>query len=46
MTEDGMVEWHHRFNEYEFQQALGDCVGQGSLVYCSPQGHKKMNMTE
>lgn len=34
------------FNEYEFQQALGDCVGQGSLVYCSPQGHKKMNMTE
>ena len=27
MTEDGMVGWHHRFNEHEFEQAPGDCVG-------------------
>ena len=27
MTEDGMVGWHHRFNEHEFEQAVqGDCV--------------------
>ena len=34
MTEDEMVGWHHRLNELEFEQALGDNEGQGSLV-CS-----------
>ena len=29
-----MVGWHHRLNELEFEQALGDNEGQGSLV-CS-----------
>ena len=24
MTEDEMVEWHHRFNRCEFEQTLGD----------------------
>ena len=34
-----MVGWHHRLNRHEFEQALGDGEGQGSLVYCSPWGH-------
>ena len=34
MTEDEMVAWHHRLNGHEFEQALGDGEGQGSLV-CS-----------
>ena len=32
MTEDEMVGWHHRLDEYEFEQALGVGDGQGSLV--------------
>ena len=24
MTEDEMVGWHHRLDEHEFEQALGD----------------------
>ena len=36
MTEDEMVGWYHRLNAYEFEQALGDGKGQGSLSYCSP----------
>ena len=35
MAEDEMVEWHHRLDGYEFEQALGDGGGQGSLVCCS-----------
>ena len=35
MTEDEMVGWHHWFNGHEFEQALGDGEGQGSLVSCS-----------
>ena len=46
MTENEMVGWHHRFNEHEFEQTLGDCEGQGSLVCCSPGGHKELGMTE
>ena len=45
-TEDEMVEWHHRLDGHEFEQALGVSDGQGSLVYCSPWGHKKPVMTE
>ena len=41
-----MVEWHHRLNGHEFEQALGDGEGQGSLVCCSPWGHKESDMTE
>ena len=36
VTEDGMVAQHHRFNGHEFEQALGDGEGQGSLLCCSP----------
>ena len=46
MTEDEMVGWHHRFNEREFEQALGVGDGQGSLVCCSPGGHKESHTTE
>ena len=45
MTEDEMVGWYHRFNGQEFEQALGDSEGQGSLVCCSPWGHKELYMT-
>ena len=27
-----MVGWHHRLNRHEFEQALGDGEGQGSLL--------------
>ena len=46
MTEDKMVEWHHRLNGQEFEQLLGDGEGQGSWVYCSPWGHKELELTE
>ena len=29
-----MAGWHHQRNGYEFEQALGDTEGQGSLVCC------------
>ena len=35
-TEGEMVGWHHRLNGHEFQPALGDGEGQGSLACCSP----------
>ena len=46
MTEHEMVGWHHRLNEHEFEQTLGDDEGQGSLVCCIPWGHKESDMTE
>ena len=36
-----MTGWHHRLNGPEFEQTLGDGEEQGSLVCCSPWGHKK-----
>ena len=44
MTEDEMVEWHH--NGHKFEQTPRGGEGQGSLVCCSPWGHKEMDMTE
>ena len=42
-----MVGWHHRLNGHEFEQAPGDSEeGQGSLVCCSPWGHKESDTTE
>jgi len=41
-----MVGWHHQFNGYEFEQALGIGDGQGGLVCCRSQGHKESDMTE
>ena len=53
-TDDEMVGWHYRLNGHEFEQALGDGEGQGSLACCSswcPQraGHNwvtKVNWTD
>ena len=45
-TEDEMVGWHHQLNRHEFEQALGDDEGQGSLACCSPWGHKELDTTE
>ena len=41
-----MVRWHHQFDGHEFEQApeVGD--GQGSLVCCSPWGHRESDTTE
>ena len=44
--EDEMVGWHHQLNRHESEQILGDSEGQGSLAYCGPWGHKKLDMTE
>ena len=46
VTEDEMVGWHHRLNGPGFKQTPGDSEGQGSLVCCSPSGHKELAMTE
>ena len=46
MTEDEMVGWHHWLNEHEFEQALRNGEGQGSLVCCSPWGRKELDMIE
>ena len=46
MTEDEMVGWHHQLNGREFEQALGDGEGQGSLVFCSPWGRQESDRTE
>ena len=45
-TEDEMVGWRHRLDGHEFEQALGDGEGQGSLTCCSPWGCKKLDTTE
>ena len=44
-TEDEMVGWHHRLNGHEFERALGDGEGQGSLTCFSTQGCKKLDTT-
>ena len=43
-----MVGGHHRLNGHEFEQALGDGEGQGSLSLgcCSPWGSKESDTTE
>ena len=46
MTEDKMTEWYHSLNGHEFQQALGDGEGQGSLACCSPWCCKEWDRTE
>ena len=39
-----MVEWHHRLNGHEFEQALGD--GEGQRVAKNPWGCKESDTTE
>ena len=46
MIEDDMAGWHHCLDGHEFEQALGVGDGQGTLVCCSPWGHKELGMTE
>ena len=43
--QDEMVGCHHRLNERAFEQTPGDGEGQGSLVRCSPWGHKELDTT-
>jgi len=45
-TEDVMAGWHHQLDGHEFEQALGDGEGQGSLACCSPWGHQESDLTE
>ena len=46
MTQHEMVGWYHWLNGHEFEQALGDGKGQGSLACCSPWGHNESDMTD
>ena len=47
MTEDEIVGGgHHQLDGREFEQALGIDDGQGSLLCCSPWGHKESDTTE
>ena len=41
-----MVRWHHQMNGHEFEQALRDGEGQGSLVCCTPWWCKESDTTE
>ena len=43
-AEEEMV-GYYQFHGHEFEQALGDGEGQGSLAGCSPWGHKTSDMT-
>ena len=50
MTEDEIVGWHSQLDGHldghDFEQALGDGDGQGSLVCCNPWAHREPDMTE
>ena len=41
-----MVGWDHLLGGHEFEQTLEVGDGQGSLVCCSPLGHKESDMIE
>ena len=41
-----MTGWHHQLDGREFQQALGNGEGQGSLMCCGPWGYKELDTTE
>ena len=45
-TENEMVGWHHQLDEHQFVQTLGYGEIQGSLVCCSPWGHKESDRAE
>ena len=44
-TEHNMIGSHHQLNGHEFEQALRDSEGQGSLACCSPWGFKESDTT-
>ena len=41
-----MIGWYHQLDGREFQQALGNGEGQGSLACCSPWDYKELDTTE
>ena len=41
-----MIGRHHQLNGHDFEQALGDAEGHGSLARCSPWGLKESDTTE
>ena len=41
-----MVGWHHRLDGQDFEQALVNNEGQGSLACCSQWGCKELDTTE
>ena len=45
MTEYEMAGGHHWLNGHEFEETSGDSEGQGSLLVCSPWGHKESDTT-
>ena len=45
-TEDKMVGWNLQHSGHEFEQAPGEGERQGTLVCCSPWGHKESDTTE
>ena len=45
-TENEIIGWHHQLSGHKFEQTSGDGEGQGSLVCCSPWGHKESDTTE
>ena len=46
VTEDEMVGWHHWLNGHEFEQALGNSEGQGSLACCSSWRLREWDTTD
>ena len=46
MREDEMVGGHYQLYVHKFEQSLKVGDGQGSLVCCSPWGHKESDMTK
>ena len=45
LSEDELSGQHHRCNEHELQQTLGDGEGKGGLMCCSPWGCKELDTT-
>ena len=43
---DEMIGCHHRLDQHEFEQILGNGEGQGSLACSSPWGRKESDKTE
>ena len=41
-----MAGWHHQLDGHEFEQAMGNNEGQGSLACSSPWGCKESDTTE
>ena len=44
--QDEMVGWHHWLSGHESEQTKEHSEGQGSLMCCSPWGHKESDTTE